>query len=658
VIEKFKLPPGREMIAGLIRENSSGLVPEKSEIKRAWLKLNLILTEKKIRKSPVFSYGMAAIALAASLTVVFIFFNPAAHKEKFSAHFSSFNHGLFVQRGDKKITVENGLSIVNGDIVENDSLSTTALKSEGNFKAVIKPGTRAVFQTIASSGRFSPEILLEKGGMEFNVKKLEKGESFQIRASDIRISAVGTVFEITRLDNGIMAAVKRGKVAVYRGTNTENICEIPAGIEALIPETGKIVSNSLDKNSSEDLGTVEEDSLASTNNSLLIKTPGVASRIYINNREYGSAPVGFDMPGNSSVDIEAVGDNGVVGRFENLKPDRDSLLAIDLGTASHPLYSSLSDMEGARIRMNLSPGIIAVSGGSKGFIYDINSGSLLKIPPAESEWKLLKIINNKDILMVNASGLAVCYNSGGKLKWSLSVPGTLWYGTEIASNDKYSVLSTMDRGIYIFSNKGRMFEHIDTYIAGPGFSSPVIDGNDILYYTDESGKLTSYSINNGRIIWQVILESVSAHPLIESEEAITVYFRDSGTFRSYSKQNGSLLWTAVVPNAALMDAKIISRQGFIALFFNTDAGGRVFIVDQKSGIVKGNIPTQSKISAVLPSSSAVWIATDDLILAGYDIHTMGRSNYYHLGSPAVEMDGLKERLWLLCDKGIDSIRIK
>ena len=323
---------------------------------------------------------MAALALAASLTVIFIFSNPAAHNGRFSTHFSRFNHGLFVQRGDKKIAVENGLSIVNGDIVENDSRSKTALKSEGNFNAVLLPGTRAVFQTIALNGRFSPEILLEKGGMEFNVKKLEKGESFSVRSSGIKISVVGTVFEITRLDNGIMAAVKRGRVAVYRGTNEASICEIPAGSEALIPEAGNIVSNRLDKNSSEELGIIEGDALTMTNNSMPMKTPGVTSRIFVNNREYGSAPVGFDIPGNSPVDIEAVGDNGVVGRIENLKPCGDRSLTMDLGMGSHPLYSSLSDMEGAGIRMNLSPGIVAVSGGGKGFIYNINSGSLQRSP--------------------------------------------------------------------------------------------------------------------------------------------------------------------------------------------------------------------------------------------------------------------------------------
>jgi hypothetical protein len=104
--------------------------------------------------------------------------------------------------------------------------------------------------------------------------------------------------------------------------------------------------------------------------------------------------------------------------------------------------------------------------------------------------------------------------------------------------------------------------------------------------------------------------------------------------------------------------KIAAGQGIIALFLNSSGGGRVFLVDQDNGKVLGSITTQSKIGAVLPSSDTVWVATDDLILTGYDIQTMKRDKLFHLGSRALQMDFTMDSLWLLCERGVDSIKIK
>ncbi len=666
--ERISLTGNRNDIVKNIRNSIGTPVPSAADMDNAWESAWALEERKNKDRRPGIEFPRltpafgAAFALIAVLAVIlfFGFYGRPGFFKKNEIRISRFSGGLSIEKNGMKSQAGLNTIVAAGDRVINESGVPAVFTAEGSFRASLSPEGRAVFLTSFKKDRLNSDIRLENGSMDFSVKKLLPDETFHVICSGMTVSVVGTVFRVSMTNRGVEIAAYEGEVSVLRNGKDFKELHVKKGWMYFIPEKGNpqlfpltgILNGELSRFSEKGI------SLISNNTAILeIKTSGAAGTVYFNGENMGRTPAGLEIKKDMSFDLEAAGNNGRVARSMGMKLKSNKTMSIDLNRENGLLYPVLTEDREAVPLMALQDGTLAVIRETNGWIYHLNSRQLNKFTGAEAGWKVPPVIDGDAILLINAGGAAESYDNSAHKAWTLGVPGTVWYGAVCAHNGSLYALATMDRGIYLFNLNGKMIDHIDSAKAGPGYSSPVLDEKNILYYIDESGRLTAYSIPDGREIWNTSLPSVPAHPLLETENTVIVYFRVNGSINAYSKSDGKMVWTAGIPETSRREIHLAAAGGLLTVYCNINNGGRLWSIDLKNGSMRGSLQTEGKIDAVYSGGDLLWAATDDLLLTSYDIVSFKADRIIHLERQAVDIRNWMNTLIVLSRNDFERIEL-
>ncbi len=667
--KKIILPEERDDLINYIREINGTHDPSPDYMDHVMAGVKAVINEKKKapwfniplnRLKPAAGIGFAALA---ALTVLIIIGFSGIIDIKGKTHeirITRFSKGLDIERNSLRINYENNPVINPGDTIINESGIPAVFAAENSFRALLSPDGRAELFSAARKDKLETLIRLEKGTLDLHVKKLGPDESFKIICADKTVSVIGTVFRVSLTNNGLLIAAEEGEVSVLRNMNDLNPLHIAGGRQVFIPDRGGSKLLPISKNNSSALSSFSREGLSRLSSKtalLVIKTTGSSGTVFINGDKLCRTPAGMEIHEKKIFDLEIAGDNGLVTRFLGTNLQSDSSLSIDLNHNNNPLSSVLTDNGQSAPKMELAGELLTVIKGKTGFIYNLNSKNINRLSTAEGEWKLPPVVNNGRIVLLNSGGSAECYNTTGQKLWELSVPGTLWYNALCACNDTYASIATVDRGITIFDYSGRLIRHIETAKAGPGYSSPILDQNNILYYINESGRLTSYSVRDGREIWQAPLPSISAHPLFETDLSIIIFFREKGSFTAFSKSDGRLLWTYNIPEIIRQEVRLTANDGILTVYYNINRTGKLWSIDLISGRLTGKLQTAAEIDSVLQKRDTIWVATSDLLLISYDPLSYNIKRRIHLERKAFDLKMREKSLIVLYPQGIEEITL-
>lgn len=643
--------PSQEFIDAL-RQNPFEAPPlSDADLDLAWKKVSAVLEKKAPAKPfPMVRMVLGGLASAVAIAAVLVFAVLPASRTGGKVIAARFDSGLTLERGGKALPVSDVASFKDGDVLQNRSGGSARIGEEKSFRAILEPGGKVVLASLKTASADGQKFLLQEGAMGFQVEKRKPGEHFTVESGGVSVHVVGTLFRVEKTAEGVKVETLEGMVEVV--ISNAAVEKVGAEEALTVSPDGTFKRSRIAPESRSSLEALSADTAAFSR--VLIKTPGVEALVYTNGSPAGLTPLAMEVPPAEKMLLELSAEGYETLRLSDIRFDRGVTLDFRMTNSDVPWKALGLSSESAHGMLVSGGSSVAISAPGGEFLYLTKTRQLLPLSGVGKNIKVPPLVLEDRSVWVSASGEVTAYDlKGGKL-WSLSAPGSVWFGTKIARGGDWMALATVDRGVYIFDSKGKMVDHLDSDKAGPAYASPVLSGNGILVYVNAEGGLSAYSVSEARDLWNVSWEVTSAYPLQLGEGLAAAFFRETGEWTAYDLKDGSLVWKKTLPELQMSDpivervngAFAIRKEGMSRVIFLSDRG-------EVSGLEFGK-----PIEAMGGEASGIWIAGSDREVSFYEWPGLRLKAQYRLSSRAVSISAEKASAWVMTGRGLEHLEMK
>ncbi|MCX7820659.1 MAG: FecR domain-containing protein [Brevinematales bacterium] len=614
------------------------------------IKKNIEIKKKKtiffnFNRNFVFRFAFASFLILCIVSI--LLFNQRADK----IQLIKYNKDLKIIRNGKVISLKDGVKVDSKDLLINDSEHDVYLSLKNRFVVSISPSSSLFLKEVNSK---VADFELKKGKINFWVKKLNKEDKFNVYCENFKVSVVGTIFSLNKINDSLEVSVKEGKVSVTVVSNETIVSE---GQSVIFFTNG----SKKDFKSDESLRELEDFSeianLISLNKFVMIhiETKGFVAEFYLNSTNFGKTPGGIFVSAGELFDIEVVGTNGVL-RKTGQRLNRDKKYIFSLKDYENKYYINFNHKIVDISKVRMKGDTFALLNSKNAFIIDIKKKEIVYIENDRGEWIFPVIIGEDNILLYNKDGKVESYNKHGQKNWEFYIQGGLWFNADFTFNNEYIAILTVGGGLYILDLNGNLLEQIEDEKTSPGFPMPLVDEKGILYYVDGKNYLVAYNIKNKKMIWSKKLPSMCEYRILNNNENILLYFRDEGVLRFFSKENGSVNQQIYIPEIVKKLVSLTILNDLIYLYYKEIEKENLIVLDSKNGNISEKLTFTNRFNDIKIDNYGRFYFVEDSKLVGLDnISKIYRR--YNLDSSFLDFYIVSNELFILNKSGIEKINI-
>ncbi len=615
------------------------------------IKKSIEMNEKKILFFNLFRNPNFRIALSSFLILIIFFFIFFNHQKENKIQLIKYHKDIKIIRDKKVILINDNISLQSQDLVVNEGQQEVYLKVKDRFIVSQDPSSSLLLREIKPK---NVVFEIKNGRVNFWVNKLKKDDRFEIYSDGMKISVIGTVFSLNKIEDFLEVTVKEGKVSVVFISNEIFIGE---GESFIFSTNGNIKKKKADENLKKLQNFYNSIECILSNDFIMlhIETTDFPAKCYLNSTNYGRTPVGVFIQKNQFFDMEIVSTQGVLRKTDQ-KSNRDKKYIFSLKDYKNKYFINFNDILLKNPNIDAKKELISIVDKTNAFIIDMIKKEVVNLKSSNGEWLFSQIIREDNILLYNKQGKIESYNKNGNKNWEVSIEGGLWFNTKFAFNNKYIAILTVANGIYILDLNGNIVDQIDNEKTSPGFPMPLIDEKGILYYVDEKNSLTAYNIINRNILWSKKLTSICEYMILDNEKTILIYFREEGALKTFSKDRGEIVWELYISEIIKKPISLNINNDFIYLYCNALAKDNFIIIDSNLGTIYRKLTFNNNVKNIKLNSYGSFYFIENFKIIGWDSIS---NNYkkYNVDSNFLDFYCIDKHLYIINNNGIEKINL-
>jgi len=247
-------------------------------------------------------------------------------------------------------------------------------------------------------------------------------------------------------------------------------------------------------------------------------------------------------------------------------------------------------------------------------------GNLLKsIEVTDSDSTLTRPAKGNNRLYIGAdNGNLFAYSMEGEILWKDNEAGKCQFNSYPVSQNNIVVVASIDRGIKVYSEDGKLIHQIKTENDEPIYATPLLLNNGkIIIYGTEKGHITAYDLENRNTIWKNAIDDRIVYPIVGDEYSIAVLMRNSGNIIAFDTKTGKQIWSKTINQLKRTEIIPVYKDEKLII-----AGeNSIFVINSHTGSEILHLELDDAISHVSELDNKIIVGFKNKKLIQYDIST-------------------------------------